>query len=138
MAMGKSDNDLPIAEINVTPLVDVMLVLLIIFMVTAPMLDQGLSLDLPQTKGSSLDSTVEKQLVLKILKDRSIRLNDAALRVTELKDKLLSQLRGHRDRTLYVRSDKDVSYGFVAYVIAEARAAGVTKLALVTIPLEAK
>ena len=136
LGLHSSDSEQPASEINVTPLVDVMLVLLVIFMVTAPMMDQGLQLELPKTKGASLEASTENQLVLKISKDRTIRINDTNIRVGDLKDKLASIYGNRKDRTLFVRADKDVPYGFVAYVIGEVRSAGISKLGLVTVPLD--
>jgi biopolymer transport protein TolR len=137
VAGGTQQGDgMPLAEINVTPLVDVMLVLLIIFMVTVPMMDQGVTLDLPKTKGNPLESTAEEQLVLKVLKDKSLRLNDRQIGLEALKVKIPSLFKDRKDRTIYVRADKNVTYGFVAYVVGELRSLGVEKLGLVTIPLD--
>lgn len=135
---GSDNQGLPMAEINVTPLVDVMLVLLVIFMVTAPMMDQGVNIELPKTKGAALDSTAETQMLLKIYKDRTVRLNDSVIRVPELKERLRALSRNRKDKTLFVRADKDVPYGFVAYVIGEVKSSGLAKLGLITVPLEAE
>lgn len=136
MQMGPSDHDLPQPELNITPLVDVMLVLLIIFMVAAPMMDQGITLDLPQTKGASIPTTPEKQMVLHVKKDRSLYLGQKQFGLEELKQKLQIEIKSRKDKTLFVRADKSVPYGYVAFILAEVRALGLNRLGLVTVPLD--
>jgi biopolymer transport protein TolR len=75
-------------------------------------------------------------MVLKILKDRTVHLNQDPIRVNDVKEKLVNVMKARRDKTLFVRADRDVPYGFVAYVIGEVRAAGISKLGLVTQPLD--
>jgi biopolymer transport protein TolR len=125
----------PLAEINVTPLVDVMLVLLIIFMVTAPMLSMGIDVNLPRVKSKSLDLAEEK-LVLTINESKEIYLNKTRLPLDELTSKLAAILSGRIDREIFLRADKNVPYGFVVEVMAEVRRAGVDKLGMITEPPE--
>jgi biopolymer transport protein TolR len=116
-----------LAEINVTPLVDVMLVLLIIFMVTAPMLSMGIDVNLPRVKSKSIDVTEEK-LVLTINEAKEIFLNKTKLPLEELNSKLEAIFSNRIDREVFLRADKKVPYGFVVDVMSEVRKAGVDKL----------
>ena len=124
------------AEINVTPLVDVMLVLLIIFMVTAPMLSMGIDVNLPKVKSKSVDVTEEK-LVLTVNEAKEIYLNKTRMQLTELTSKLEAIFSNRIDREVFLRADKNVSYGFVVEVMSEIRKAGVDKLGMITEPPEA-
>lgn len=123
------------AEINVTPLVDVVLVLLIIFMVTAPMLQMGIDVNLPQVKSKSVDVTEEK-LVLTIRSNQEIVINRTQVPLPELSDKLEAIFANRIDRDLYLRADKTVPYGFVVQVMAAVRKGGVDKLGMITEPPE--
>jgi len=125
----------PLAEINVTPLVDVMLVLLIIFMVTAPMLSMGIDVNLPRVKSKSVDVTEEK-LVLTINESKEIYLNKAKLQLGELSPKLEAIFSNRIDREIFLRADKNVPYGFVVEVMSEVRRSGVDKLGMITEPPE--
>ena len=119
------------SEINVTPLVDVMLVLLIIFMVTAPMLQQGVDVDLPKTKPSPIK--VEKErLVITVTKTRNIYINKRAFDLPDLKAKLAKIHRADPSKEVFLRADKDVPYGYVVRVMAAVRQAGIAKLGMVT------
>jgi biopolymer transport protein TolR len=129
------NNDRPMAEINVTPLVDVMLVLLIIFMVTAPMLQMGIDVNLPRVKAKSVD-VAEEKLVLTINGAREIFLNKSRTPLPELGKKLEHIFKVRIDRELYLRADRNVPYGFVVEVMAEVRKAGVDKLGMITEPPE--
>jgi biopolymer transport protein TolR len=123
------------AEINVTPLVDVMLVLLIIFMVTAPMMQMGIDVNLPRVKAKSVD-VAEEKLVLTINRAKEIFLNKSRTPLTELGAKLESIFATRIEREVYMRADKNVPYGFVVEVMAEVRKAGVDKLGMITEPPE--
>lgn len=123
------------AEINVTPLVDVMLVLLIIFMVTAPMLSMGIDVNLPRVKSKSIDLAEEK-LILSINENREIFLNKTRLPVQDLNAKLAAIFAARIDREVFLRADKNVPYGFVVEVMSEIRKAGVDKLGMITEPPE--
>jgi biopolymer transport protein TolR len=128
-------NERPMADINVTPLVDVMLVLLIIFMVTAPMLQTGIDVNLPRVKAKSVD-VAEEKLVLTINHAKQIFINRAKIPLSELGIKLTSIMKVRADRELYLRADKDVPYGYVVQVMAEVRKSGVDKLGMITEPPE--
>ncbi len=121
------------SDINVTPLVDVMLVLLIIFMVTAPMMTQGLDVNLPQTTAKSI-KTQEDPLFLTINKKGEIFLEEHVIRLEELEDKVKSIFKYRRDKELLLRADRDLPYGLVIKVIAAVKRAGIDKLGMVTEP----
>jgi len=123
------------ADINVTPLVDVMLVLLIIFMVTAPMLSMGIDVNLPRVKSKSLDLAEEK-LVLSINENKEIYLNKTRMPLRDLNAKLAAIFAERVDREVFMRADKNVPYGFVVEVMSEIRKAGVDKLGMITEPPE--
>lgn len=132
MTSGGKHNEL-MSEINVTPFVDVMLVLLIIFMVTAPMMIQGLNVDLPEATAEPLDSEKE-HLVITVNKDRQVYINDFEVTVEFLREKLLKILQGRTDRDVYLKADKSVPYGIVVQVMAEIKGAGVEQLGMITEP----
>jgi biopolymer transport protein TolR len=121
------------AEINVTPMVDVMLVLLIIFMVSAPLLTVGVPIDLPQTKAKSLDQDKEP-LTVSVNTKGEIYLQNSEIKIEELVAKLqaVTQARGGSDERIYVRGDKKVDYGTVMRVMGRLSAAGFRRVALVT------
>src|SRR6201991_1719060 len=121
------------AEINVTPMVDVMLVLLIIFMVSAPLLTVGVPLDLPQTQAKSLDQDKEP-LTVSVNTKGEVFLQNSEIKIDELVPKLqaVTQARGGNDERIYVRGDKKVDYGTVMRVMGRLSAAGFRRVALVT------
>ena len=121
------------AEINVTPMVDVMLVLLIIFMVSAPLLTVGVPLDLPQTQAKSLDQD-KNPLTLSVNLKGEVFLNDTQVPINDLVAKLkaITEARGGFDERIYVRGDKKVDYGTVMKVMGRLSAAGFKRVALVT------
>lgn len=121
------------AEINVTPFVDVMLVLLIIFMVTAPMLTQGVEVDLPETKAVEVLPEDSETVVLHVLKSGVIKLDKYEVQLDELGN-YLKRMEFEKGKLLYLQADKDVAYGVVVKVMAEVRAAGVQKLGVVAEP----
>ena len=129
---GGSGND-AISQINVTPLVDVMLVLLIIFMVTAPILQQGVAVDLPKVAAGPLTGQ-EEQLVVNVAKGGQVFLNDTPMAVTDLTAKLGAIAAARPDRQVYVRADQSVPYGEVMQVMSAVRDAGLTHVGLVTEP----
>ena len=119
----------PLAEINVTPMVDVMLVLLIIFMVTAPLMTSGVSVDLPKTNAQPLNSDSEP-LTVSIKADGSIFLQEQAADVGELVAKLQAIAQNNADRRIFVRGDKDLAYGRIMEVMGTITQGGFTKVAL--------
>ena len=121
------------SEINVTPLVDVMLVLLIIFMVTAPMMQQGLQVDLPETRSSGV-STKEEPLILVINKKGQLILGETNVAAKDFGSKLAAIFETRKSKEVYIQADKSVNYGVVAEVMAEVKAAGATGLSLITLP----
>lgn len=123
------------ADINVTPLVDVMLVLLIIFMVTAPMLTQGVDVNLPQANAKSMRSE-EERLVITVDANSRIFIGKQSVAFNRLGGVLKGIVARRADRQVYFRADRSVPYGFVVKVIAEVRNAGVEKLGMVTEPLD--
>jgi biopolymer transport protein TolR len=128
-----------VSDINVTPLVDVMLVLLIIFMVTAPLITQGVDVDLPKTKAQSLEGT-DKKTVLTITKDKKIFIGtnqDNVIPYEQLVEKLTHNEKLQQEKELYLHADEKLEYGFVVQVMARVREAGIEKLGMVTDPLEA-
>ncbi len=127
----------PMAEINVTPLVDVILVLLIIFMVTAPMLQMGIDVNLPKVKSQNVEVNEEK-VILTIDSAKEIFINKTKIPFTELGDRLEGVYASRMDRDLYMRADRAVPYGFVVQVMAEVRKAGIDKLGMITEPPEEK
>ena len=123
----------PVSEINVTPLVDVILVLLIIFMVTAPMLQMGIDVNLPRVKAKTVDVGEEK-LILTINSKQDIFINRYKTSIDDLKIKLENIFTNRIDRELFMRADEKVPYGFVVQVMSEVRKAGVDKLGMITEP----
>jgi len=132
MNSGGNSNEL-MSDINVTPFVDVMLVLLIIFMVTAPMMIQGLNVDLPEAAAKPLDSEKE-HLIITIDKDHHVHINDYQVTVESLSAKLIKILQSRRDREVYLKADKNIPYGIVVQVMAEIKDAGVEQLGMITEP----
>jgi biopolymer transport protein TolR len=127
----KSDRDRRVlSEINVTPFVDVMLVLLVIFMVTAPLLQQGIDVNLPKAKGKDLPP--EERITLVIKKDGAIYMNDNPVSMTAMRQKLVAI--STLNPNVYLKADKGVPYGFVVEVIGEIKDAGIERLGIVTEP----
>ena len=132
MTAGGNNGHL-MSDINVTPLVDVMLVLLIIFMVTAPMMMQGVDVSLPEATAEPLESEKE-HLIITVDTENKVFINDFQVSVDGLGEKLKKILEGRSDREVYLKADKDISYGTVVQVMAEVKGAGVEKLGMVTEP----
>jgi biopolymer transport protein TolR len=126
-----------LSDINVTPLVDVMLVLLIIFMVTAPLMQQGIDVNLPKAKGKELRAEEERIMVI-ITKGNKIYINKNFIELSELGKKLQSIYERRTDKEIFLKADKDVPYGFVVRAMSEIRSAGIEKLGMVTEPIENK
>ncbi len=131
---GKVTNDLDsMAEINVTPLVDVMLVLLIIFIITAPMLVQGLKVNLPKQDAPGLTSKTEEPIILTLTSDQIILLGDEPVHLKLLPDQLGVVLAGS-PRPVYLKADESLPYGFVIRVLAVLDQVGVEQVGMVTHP----
>ena len=122
-----------LAEINVIPLVDVVLVLLLIFMLTAPMMYRGIDVNLPKT--ASKPTAVEERLVLTISKDRLLYLNERPLPLTTLESRLRELIRDRTDKTIFIKADKDLAYGYVVETMDRVRRAGIERVGMVTEPL---
>jgi biopolymer transport protein TolR len=121
------------AEINVTPFVDVMLVLLVIFMVTAPMMQSGVEVDLPETKTQPMRMR-DEPLILSVKKDGTLFVGRTEVPLEELAVKLEAIFEGRDTKELFLRADKEAAYGKVARAMAAAREAGASKLGMVTEP----
>jgi len=124
-----------LAEINVTPFVDVMLVLLIIFMVTAPMMMQGVDVNLPRTTTQAIPSE-EERLVISITAKRDIYLNEYKISLDSLRKKLEAIFQNRPDRAVFLRADETLPYGFVMEVMAAIRQSGIKRIGMVTEPLQ--
>jgi biopolymer transport protein TolR len=125
-----------LADINVTPLVDVMLVLLIIFMVTAPMLHQGVSVALPKAQASNLPKSTEDPVILSITKNGLFYINETPVVGGLLKERLEAYLRGRNDKTIYLKADKSLPYGTVVETMDLLNRMGVENLGMLTEPRE--
>jgi biopolymer transport protein TolR len=123
------------SEINVTPFVDVMLVLLIIFMVTAPMMMQGVDVNLPQTTAKNI-KTKEDPLILSVNSKREVFLENRKVNLADLEKKVKSIFKYRREKEVLLKADKDVPYGFVIKVMASVKNAGIEKLGMITEPEE--
>ncbi len=134
MTLGGNDDRL-MSEINVTPFVDVMLVLLIIFMVTAPMMIQGVDVSLPEATSGPLESKQE-QLIVTIDQNNQVYVNDFRVGVEGLKEKLIQITKNQKADEIYLRADKTVAYGMVVYVMSEIKGAGIEKLGMITDPVD--
>lgn len=124
-----------VSEINVTPLVDVMLVLLIIFMVTAPMMTQGLDVDLPETTAKALPQK-ENPVMITINKKQEIFLNKIKADQQLLRQQLENLAGKGTERPIYLKADREVPYGMVVSVMADIKAAGFDKLGMITQPMD--
>jgi len=133
---GKKGNQ-TLSEINVTPLVDVMLVLLIIFMVTAPMIDQGVEVDLPNTETVEITPDEGKN-ILTVDEAGKIFLGETEIPFDELEDKIKYNKKIQKDKEVYLYADKNLKYELVMQVMAILKKAGVENLGMVTEPLDAK
>ncbi|MFY9398943.1 MAG: biopolymer transporter ExbD [Desulfomonilia bacterium] len=123
----------PVSEINVTPLVDVMLVLLIIFMVSAPMMKEGMKVDLPEAEARALESQ-EQDLTITLSADRTLDINGTPIELSRL-EAILGQIREQRGiQSVYLQADKTVPYGYVVEVMSQIRSTGLTRIGLVTQP----
>jgi biopolymer transport protein TolR len=121
------------SEINVTPMVDVMLVLLIIFMVTAPLIQQGVKVNLPPAKAAPVEAT-EKKIVLSINRSRHVFIGEAEVPLDQLEGKLKANAKAQADKEVYLHADKDLNYGTVIEVMSAAQRAGIPSIGMITDP----
>jgi biopolymer transport protein TolR len=121
-----------LAEINIIPLVDVTLVLLLIFMLTAPLMYRGVDVNLPKTSGKP--TTVEERMVLTLSKDQNVYLNDKLIPMASLEQVLSDMFKNRQDKTIYLRADQALQYGFVVETMDRVRRSGIEKLGMVTEP----
>ena len=137
MAMGTSNKQtrMAMSEINVTPFVDVMLVLLVIFMVTAPMMQQGLDVNLPKTASTGI-ALNEDPFVLTIDSAGHLKAADIAINIADSREKLKAIFQTRKNKQIYIQADRKVDYGVVAEVMGEIRAAGIYNISLITMPKE--
>ena len=129
------DSKGPLAEINIIPLVDVMLVLLIIFMITAPMMQHGMNIDIPKVTTKPLPTKDEPQ-ILSITGDKQLILNEKKLDVKDLRAAIQLLFSNKNSKEIYLRADKNVPYGFVVTCMGIVREAGIEKVNIVTKPAE--
>lgn len=132
MQIGSGDNQF-MSDINVTPFVDVMLVLLIIFMVTAPMMVQGVDVELPKATAKALKGS-EDRLIVSIDDDMKVFINEQVVNVEFLTRKLGAILENFDEKNVYLRADKNVPYGIVVNVISKIKKAGIDNLGMITLP----
>ena len=123
-----------LADINITPLVDVVLVLLIIFMVTAPVLQSGIDVNVPKTR--TVKQITEERLVLTINKDQRVFLGNDAININEIGNKLRQKIRDPRNQSIFLRADENVPFGAFASVMDAVKQAGFANVSIVTQPLE--
>ena len=131
--LSSQRNGVTISQINVTPFVDVMLVLLVIFMVTAPILQQGIQVNLPEAKAGAVTGN-DEPLVVSVTKGGQIFLNDNRVGLAELKKKLRAITKVESNKEVFLRADRDVNYGAVMNAIATIKQAGVIRLGMITQP----
>lgn len=135
MKSNRDSKSGPLSEINIIPLVDVMLVLLIIFMITAPMMQHGMNIDIPKVTTKPLLTKDEPQ-ILNITKDQRLILNEKKLAAKDLKAAIQLLFSNKSTKEIYLRADKEVPYGFVVSCMGLIREAGVEKINIVTKPRE--
>jgi biopolymer transport protein ExbD/biopolymer transport protein TolR len=131
-ANGRTQTSL--ADINITPLVDVVLVLLIIFMVTAPVLQSGIEVNVPKTR--TVKEITQERLVISINKEQRVFLGNDPININEIGTKLRQKIRDPRNQSIFVRADEDVPFGAFATVMDAVKASGITNVSIVTQPLE--
>jgi biopolymer transport protein TolR len=135
MSTGPGPSDTTMSEINVTPLVDVMLVLLIIFMVTAPLMQQGVQVDLPQTQAQYIQED-QQRVILSITKDLKIYIGKTEVSRDALEEKLVANEKLKTDKEIYLQADRGIPYGFVVDIMAVLKRAGVDQVGMLTEPVK--
>ena len=136
MSAGKGGGRSTLSEINVTPMVDVMLVLLIIFMVTTPLIQQGVKVNLPETKAAPVEPD-EKKLVVSIDLAKRVFIGEAEVTLEDFEEKLRTNAKAQQEKEMFLHADRDLPYGVVIDVMAAAQRAGVTNVGMITDPMGA-
>jgi biopolymer transport protein TolR len=136
MSANKGGGRATLSEINVTPMVDVMLVLLIIFMVTTPLIQQGVKVNLPETKAAPVEAD-SKKLVVSIDATKRVFIGEAEVALADFEVKLKANAKAQQDKEMYLHADRDLPYGVVVDVMAAAQRAGVTNVGMITDPMGA-
>ena len=131
---GNGRTQIALADINITPLVDVVLVLLIIFMVTAPVLQSGIEVNVPKTR--SVKEITQERLVISINKEQRVFLGNDPININEIGEKLRQKIRDPRNQSIFVRADEDVPFGAFATVMDAVKSSGISNVSIVTQPLE--
>ncbi len=134
MSFSSGSSQGPMSEINVTPMVDVMLVLLIIFMVAAPLMQQGVKVQLPQANAEPMKTSTEERLILTLTKDGKAYLGKSEIPIERITELLSANEKLRIDKELYLHADQALPYGVVVKVMAAAKAGGAESLAMVTDP----
>ena len=129
---GSDPDESVLSEINVTPLVDVMLVLLVIFMITAPMLHQGLEVALPRAEAENLPTNIEDPVILSVNREGLVYLKDTPIHDTQLVDRLLPVLESRTDHAVFLKGDKDVPYGRIVQILDLLRQGGIEQIGMIT------
>jgi biopolymer transport protein TolR len=129
---GSDPDETVLSEINVTPLVDVMLVLLVIFMITAPMLHQGIEVALPKANAKNLQARAEDPLIVSINRDGIVYLGETPIHPTQLAERLTPVLQARQDKSVFLKGDRDVPYGSVIEVLDALRAGGIQNIGMIT------
>ncbi len=132
--MKNNEKHTTLSEINVTPLVDVMLVLLVVFMITAPMMSQRVDINIPETKEVLSVPSSENPLIINIKKNGSIAIGDVQVALDSLAQKIKAIMDVKVDKQVYIKADRKTEYGVVAGVIAELKSSGISMISLVTLP----
>ncbi len=130
----QSTENQPLSEINVTPFVDVMLVLLVIFMVTAPLISQQVDVDLPETRSTQSVEVKANDVVLRITKKKEIFIAKSPIRLEEVTPKLREIFREKSKKEVYLQADKSIPYGFVVKIMALIKNAGIDRMGMITEP----
>jgi len=138
MEIGSRNSDRGVmSQINVTPLVDVMLVLLVIFMITAPMMQQGVQVNLPKAEAKALTSQ-EETVIVSIERSGRVSINSSEVPLAELRGQLVTKFANRTKKEVFLKADKDVPYGDVIRIMAEIKGAGIERLGMVTEPVQRK
>jgi biopolymer transport protein TolR len=140
MAMGGGRGGGPgrttMSEINVTPMVDVMLVLLVMFMITAPLIQQGVKVNLPEAKAAPVEAQ-EKKLVLSIDAQKRVFIGEVEIPIGDIEEKLKTNAKAQADKEVYLHADRSIEYGVVVEVMASAQRAGINNVGMITDPMGA-